>query len=248
MKKYALFLMLLFLTPSTYAEKLLIGSSPMNPPFGSIADKKEQFFGFDISIMSEICDRMNKTCQFVPIPFNDLFPLIQSGKLDVAISAIIMTPDRQKKFLFSLPYLASSARFLTLKGSPIRTPQDIPGKIIGVREGTPFLELVKTLYGDRVSIKLYPLVSNLLEALSHHAVDLVILDAHAAIFWKDNSPDQYQIIGAPLPLGDGYAIMTKQGREALIQQINQALLAMENDGTYLKIYDTYFQGPTRESN
>ena len=41
-------------------------------------------------------------------------------------------------------------------------------------------------------------------------------------------------------MGEGYAIMAHKNNSDLIKKINQALLDMEQDGTYLRIYNRYF--------
>jgi len=49
-----------------------------------------------------------------------------------------------------------------------------------------------------------------------------------------------RLVGSRIPIGDGYAVIANKGSEALIAQINQALLSMEEDGTYPQIYSNYF--------
>jgi ABC-type amino acid transport substrate-binding protein len=99
----------------------LIGRTTQNPPFSSLADQKDHFYGFDIDIMGEICGRLQLKCKYKPLLFNELFTEIAAKKIDLAIAAIIITPNRQQ-FLFSLPYLKSYARFITQK-NPASPPR-----------------------------------------------------------------------------------------------------------------------------
>ncbi|KTC64885.1 arginine 3rd transport system periplasmic binding protein (plasmid) [Legionella adelaidensis] len=230
---------LLLISGYCYSINLTIGTAPQNPPFGDLADNQNNFFGFDIDIMMEICKRINAQCAFKPIVFNQLFPDVQDGSIDLAIGAITITPDRSENFLFSLPYMESNARFLTLATSTINLPDDIKGKIVGVRKGTPFKTLALSIYPG-VTIKEYDMVSDVLEALKSKAVDVVILNDASAKYWAANNSDVYKIVGSSLPVGDGYAIMANKRQVELISQINTSILEMEADGTYLSIYSRYF--------
>lgn len=50
----------------------------------------------------------------------------------------------------------------------------------------------------------------------------------------------FKLVGKAIRSGDGYGIMANKNNADLITQINKALLQMENDGTYLRISNTYF--------
>ncbi|WP_165481191.1 transporter substrate-binding domain-containing protein [Legionella impletisoli] len=232
--------LLLCLSISCYGKPLLIGTSQLNPPFEMMATKPDHFYGFDIDMMLEICRRMNQECVFKTVMFNEIFPEIDQGTLDLAIWSIIITSEREKNYSFSMPYLQSEVRFITLKDSPIDTPNDIAGKTVGIRFGSPFGDVAKDIYQNDIIIKQYPLVSDLIEGLNQKEIDAAILDNEAAEYWAANNDELYKLIGSKLPVGKGYGILAKLGQNELISEINKALLSMEEDGKYLEIYNRYF--------
>ena len=222
-----LFLVLLLALPLSYASNnLLIGTTSQNPPFNSLADQKDHFYGFDIDIMGEICQRIKLHCDFTPFLFNN--------------AAIIITADRQQDFLFSLPYLESNAQFMTTNQTNINKPEDIKNKTIATRVGTPFRQLALTMYKNEVNVIDLPDISDLLEALTKNTANVVLMDAEAAKNWYANNGSLYKLIGTQIPVGKGYGIMANKSQDKLMTQINHALLSMEADGTYLKIYTRYF--------
>ena len=235
-----LFLFLLLALPLSHAQVLLIGTTAQNPPFNSIADQKDHFYGFDIDIMGEICQRIQMRCKFTPVKFNDLFPQIKTGKIDLAIAAIIITANRQQDFLFSLPYLESNAQFMTIQQSSINKPEDIEQKRVGTRLGTPFEQLALKVYKDQIKSVEFTDIAELLDSLTNKTSDVVLMDAQAAKNWYANNSNLYKLIGSDIPVGNGYGIMANKGQTKLMTQINQALLNLEADGTYLKIYTRYF--------
>lgn len=238
--RHFIFLILLLVMPLSDARPLLIGTTSQNPPFNSLADNRDHFFGFDIDIMSEICRRIHQTCSYTPMVFNKLFSALKAEKIDLAVAAIIITPTREEEFLFSLPYLSSNAQFMTLNKSGISSAKNLVNKRIGTRMGTPFKELAEDIYGDKIHINDLPDVPDLLDGLNNGTLDVVLMDAEAAQNWYANNSKIYKLIGSPIPVGNGYGIMANLYQHKLLSEINQALLSMESDGTYLKIYSQYF--------
>lgn len=238
--KKLIFLLLLLAIPLSEARPLLIGTTTQNPPFNSLADNRNHFYGFDIDIMTEICRRIHQTCTYSPMVFNKLFSALKAEQIDLAVAAIIITQSREEEFLFSLPYLASNAQFMTLNKSAISSAKDLAQKNIGTRIGTPFKDLAEDLYGDKIHIQDVPDVPDLLEGLNNKSLDAVLMDAEAAQNWHANNNKIYKLIGSPIPVGNGYGIMANLYEHKLISEINEALLSMQSDGTYVNIYSRYF--------
>ena len=238
--KRPLFFILLLVLPLSYAKTLLIGTTSQNPPFSSLADQNNHFYGFDIDMMGEVCKRIKLSCKFTPFIFNDLFTALKARKIDLAIAAIIITTDRQQEFLFSLPYLRSKAQFITKLQSKINQPDDIKNKKTGVRRGTPFKTLALKLYNHQINVTEYPEMASLFEGLNNDTVDVVLTNAEAAKYWFASNSNVYKLIGTPILTGAGYGILANKDQDELIEQINHALITMQTDGTYLKIYTRYF--------
>jgi ABC-type amino acid transport substrate-binding protein len=231
---------LLMLNISHAQQALTIGTSAQNPPFASLADKNGNFSGFDIDIMSEVCNQLKVTCKFEPILFNDLFPELLAHKIDLAIAAIIITPYRQEQFLFSIPYLASNAQFMTTSQSAITTSKDIINKRVGTRLGTPFKALALSIFSNYIKSVDYPEVDVLVDGLNNKASDIVLIDAVSAKSYFANNSSKYKLVGAPIPVGYGYGIMANRDQAKLVGQVNQVLRHMIIDGSYLRIYKHYF--------
>jgi arginine transport system substrate-binding protein len=238
--KKCLFGILFLVLSFVHANTLRVGTTLQNPPFSSLADKNGHFYGFDMNIMEEICKRIKVSCTFTPLVFSDLFTQMKAGKIDLAIAAIIINDFQEEDFLFSLPYLQSNGEFIALLSSPINKPSDIINKRVGVRRGTPFKNLALTMYKNQIEIVEAQDMGTLLGKLNDKDIDVALINAAAAKYWYANNSEIYKLIGTQIPTGEGYGIMANKGQEALIGQINQALLNMEADGSYLAIYTRYF--------
>jgi ABC-type amino acid transport substrate-binding protein len=240
MKRISIVAIWILLSGSLFAKTITIGALPFNPPFEMRADSENHLYGFDIDIMNGICSRMKAKCKFIPMHFDDLFKNLLKGKIDLAMSGITITGFRKKQFIFSLPYMLSYGRLLTLRDSSIYKFSDVPGKVLGVEKGTMFKTVAKKLFPKDVTIKEYELMSDLIDALHRGKVDVVLIDNPAAIYWLVQNSDEFQLIGKKIRLGIGIGIMSIKKNLPLIRSINKNLLKMEADGSYEEIYKRYY--------
>ena len=245
-KKLLLLLSTWFVLSVSYAKTLIIETTTDSPPFVSLADNKNHFYGFDIDIMLRICQMIQENCEFKPVLISKLGDKIVQGKADLAISAIIIPSVPLNNLIFSLPYLPSNGQVMVRADSNIKDFKDLLHKKIGVRHGTLFFggslfkDHILSVYGDKIDIIEYSTIDDLLYALSNEDVDAIFSNEKNIQFWYMNNKELYRLVGSKIPIGDGYGIMAKIGNEDLMTRINQALMKMEADGSYLQIYKRYF--------
>lgn len=225
--------------PFTSVNALTIGTSSDNPPFSTKIDVKNHFYGFDIDIMTEICKRIQEPCNYLPYTFNQLFVAIDNNAIDLAISAITISSERELRYLFSSPYYISQAQFMVLNTSTVKSLSDLRGKRIGVI-GNPTQRLVEKLYKGNVTVKEFPEILDLLAGLNNDEIDAVVMDRGEVQYWFANSEDQYKMLHPSFDYGTGYGIMANKAQAALMNRVNDALLNMKADKTYDVIYARYF--------
>ncbi len=234
-----LYLLILSLSVA-HAKTLTIGIPPFSPPFVMKADNQNHFIGFSMDIMEMICKRLQVTCKYQPIIFDQAFSKLIDNSIDIAIGSFTITPEREEEVLFSLPYLQSHAAFITLETNSIKSIDELKSKTIGVEKDSIFVNYLEQKFGNSVKIKTYQTIPDIMFAMSDNDIDAAIFDKETVDFWLGNNYDMFKLVGNPIPLGLGIGIMTNKMNNALIAQINQSLLNMEADGSYLKIYNNYF--------
>lgn len=233
-----LLLLFCFLTFNTYAQNLLVGTLANDPPF-EYKDGLNNLSGFDIDLMNGICKTAGLSCTFKTMDFHTLFGALDKGEIDLAIAAIVITPERKEHFLFSLPYKFNNQQFVTLKSYNLESASQLYGKRIGIYRDSPEELTVYKRFQGNVQIKLYDNVNDMVYALKHKKVDAIVLEYHRAIYWISGIND-FEMLSDRFRSGEGYGIVAKLGNDALIQKVNQALEQMEIDGSYLRIYQCYF--------
>ncbi|WP_322032064.1 transporter substrate-binding domain-containing protein [Paraburkholderia sp. J76] len=103
--------------------------------------------GFSIDIFNEIARRLHRNVAWYPVATQaGLLPYVQSGNADAAISAITMTPERESRVDFSIPYFDSGLQIMVHArndNSFLATIRSIPwlaiGQFVGVAAAIVFL-------------------------------------------------------------------------------------------------------------
>ncbi len=221
-------------------EPLRVAIDSFTPPFIT-ESANNHFYGFDVSMMEYICQALERSCQFVPMPFKTLLSEVQANKVDVAVSGITITAARAEKVNFSLPYLLSQARFIgpqTLAKKPFNLTE-LDNRNIGIEEGTIFADALRALGVNTTKIISFDQTTSMMEALHQGEIDLALTDAPAALYWQSQSSGAFTMLGEPFSYGFGLGIAVNRNNTALLTQINQALLQYQNTADFKREYDKY---------
>ena len=73
--------------------ELVVGISGEQPPLNVIA-KNGGVIGLDADLAAAIAGSMNLKVRFAKMPFAELLPALQAGKIDMVVSGMTMTPER----------------------------------------------------------------------------------------------------------------------------------------------------------
>ena len=92
--------------------ELVVGTSGAQPPMTAIS-KKGEYLGLDIDIARAMADGLGVKLKFRILPFAELFPALAAGQVDMILSGMTMTPERNRKVVFVGPYYVSGKGILT---------------------------------------------------------------------------------------------------------------------------------------
>ncbi|SHJ51876.1 amino acid ABC transporter substrate-binding protein, PAAT family [Malonomonas rubra DSM 5091] len=82
--------------------KLRVGFSTFVP--WAMKDKKGGYTGFEIEVAKQLATDMGVEVQFVPTKWSGIIPALLTGKFDIIIGGMGITPERNLKVNFSNPY------------------------------------------------------------------------------------------------------------------------------------------------
>lgn len=94
---------------------LVIGVSDAGMPFTAVQDGR--LAGFDIELAERFAAFVGRQVQFANMEFGSLIAAVSTRKVDMIISSIYVTEERQKQIDFSAPYYAMGTRVFALKSS-----------------------------------------------------------------------------------------------------------------------------------
>jgi len=90
-----------------------IGMSTFVP--WAMRDKKGELVGFEIDVAKKLAEDMGVEAEFVPTAWDGIIPALQSGKFDVIIGGMSITPKRNLSVNFTRPYARSGVGFAANK-------------------------------------------------------------------------------------------------------------------------------------
>ena len=221
------------------AGKLVIGTSPDFPPFESLsADGKVE--GIEIEIMELICAELGVELEIKQMDFDSVLPGVQTGKFDVGVSGISVTPEREKNTLFSTPYCLAAQAIVVIEGSDIKTKADLTGKTISVQTGTTAEEFCM---GEGYTVKAFSANADAETALTTCKVDAWVIDdltaAEMVALYNEEHPDAPLVILPEAMTTEPYAFAFAQGSDDLVNKINEILNKLLEDGTIAEIFAKY---------
>ena len=224
------------------AGKLLVGTSADYAPFESY-NSKYQIDGFDIALINEVAKQLGVAVQLNDFAFDGLGSAIQIGQIDVAISAISVTPERQAVIDFSNVYFASDDAVLTKSGSTLtaKTPDLMVNNRLGVQQGTVYETYAKTQLVDtgkmpQQNLLVYQDITQAVNDLKADRIQMV---------WMDLLPAQDFVKAGGVQIATQdlnqqlYAIALQKGANGLRAKINDALTTLQNNGTIAKLQQQY---------
>ena len=99
--------------------ELRIALEANTPPFNFKDDGK--LTGFEVELGQLLAQELDVRSDFVITDSGDLLAGVESGKYDVAINHIAMTPDLKDRFDFSAPYIRTDAQLIAQKDEQPRS-------------------------------------------------------------------------------------------------------------------------------
>ena len=204
--------------------------------------------GFDIDFTKMLCQGMQVKCDYIPMEYHQLFTALDSGKIDIAIGGITISSASQVDYIFSLPYKLSRAQFLVAENNTISSIKQLQGNTVGVIKGKEgggdFYDYLNTHFVGQFTIKQYDDIEDIITALSNNDITAAFLHESTCQYWMQNGGNQFKIMGQPIAVGEGIAIMALPSKAPLIEKINQQILKEEQNNDYLNLYNTYFANET----
>ncbi len=233
---------LLIAVGETAAEDTIrIASEGYYPPFNYF-DDGGKLAGFDIDIGWALCEKMNADCEFVQQDWDDMIPGLVDEKYDVILASMSITEKREKTVSFTIPYYSNMLTFIGRRNSGIKLSNDgLKGKSVGSQRATISADHLEEQYDGIANIQLFDTTEEAYNDLATGKLDLVLVDYLPAYDWlQTDAGKDHEFVGEFIDINDRVGMAVRKSDDELRQRLNQALIAILEDGTYSTINEKYF--------
>ncbi len=172
-------------------KELVVGTAPGYYPFEMI-DKQGNIIGFDVDIANKIAEALGAKARLERYGFDGLIPALQTGKVDIVIAGMTITPKRALAVSFTNPYYATGQTLLVSKknnpGVKSWKDLDMKGKAIGVSLGTTGAMLAKQLFKN-AEVRDFDIFPDACLAASTGKIDAIVYDEPGVRVYVSQHPD-----------------------------------------------------------
>ena len=232
------------------AGRLVLGLDDAFPPMGYKDTQTGEIVGFDIDLAKEACKRLGIELKLQAVDWDNKQAELDNGNVDCLWNGFSKTPEREKSFLLSIPYMKNEQIILVKTDSSYHSLKDLAGKSVGVQSDSSAESALNDAANKEFKASLKEVVkiddySKAVLEIQNGTIDAISIDEVIARFYLTKEPNAYRILensdGSPISLAtEDYVVGFRKNDKALKQQIDKTLQEMAADGTMKKISEKWF--------
>ena len=193
--------------------------------------------------MEAIGEKIGREPEFTDTSFDTIFVQLAQGKFEAVASATTIT-ENAKKLSTSPNRTTSGTGDPGQRTGERSTRLELKGATVGAQKGTTGEEFVEEK-AEAGELRTYPQGPDAVNAVKSGVVEAVVMDIPVA----ENAVKSTTgiEISSPIPTEEEYGIAVGKNDEALLEEMNEGLAEIKEDGTYAEIYEKYFhRAPSKE--
>jgi ABC-type amino acid transport substrate-binding protein len=226
---------------STMAElqdkgEIVIGVKFDVPPFGFKNPQSGDVEGFDVDLGKAIAEDLGVQPTFIEAISDNRIPFLMDGTVDLILSTMTITKERDLEIDFSEPYYIAGGRVLVPEGSDIQGIEDLGGRRVCTARGSTYQETIKQQAPD-ADLRLIDTYSECFELVQNGAVDAVSTDNVILTGMIVQDPT-LQLVGDEFttePYGAGIV----QGDTELKEFVDGVIAEYKEDGRWEEAYQKW---------
>ena len=220
---------------------LTMATNAAFPPYEYI--EGGEIVGIDAEIAGAIAEKLGLEIQIEDMEFDAIIESVKSGKADIGLAGMTVTPDRQESVNFTATYATGVQVVIVTEDSAITSVDDLfaegASNVIGVQRNTTG-DLYTTWDledAGLATVERYSKGADAVQALLTGKVDCVVIDNEPAKAFVEAN-EGLKILDTEYAIEDYAAAMNKDNTE-LYEAVNKALEELIADGTVASIIGKY---------
>ncbi len=196
-----------------------------------------QRLGYEPAVVRAVCDRMGLEPVWFPIPMQDFYTELSTGKYDVIWFNQVITQERRAWADFTRPYGRFDTAVLVKEESPIEAKGDLSGKRVGMLQGST-THLLLEMFPPDLEVVSFPeqdhVLAEMLVALYDGSIDAIVEDELLLI--AAEAQDSGLRVAYQVPTHRPFGVGVLPGNRELLDALNDSLNALITDGTLAKLW------------
>ncbi|MEJ5070955.1 basic amino acid ABC transporter substrate-binding protein [Enterobacter ludwigii] len=223
------------------AQTYIVGAGGTYRPF-EYENSQKQLEGFDIDVIKAIAKAENFDIKLINTPWEGIFATLNSGDRDIIISGITITDKRKQMIDFSAPYFPAEQSIVVPKDSKVSSLAALKDEKVGVVNSSTGDIVVSDVLGkNSTAIKRFDNTPLMLQELFEDGVSAAVGDVGVVKYYIKQHPEkQFKLVPDAKFERQYFGIAVAKGNTELLGKINDGLKKIVADGTYAKIYQTWF--------
>lgn len=200
-----------------------------------------EIVGFDVDLMDAVAEELGVEQTIVNTPFETIETgqAMSTGKCDIAAAGMTITDERARVMNFADPYFEATQALLVKKGAGFDSLDSLAGETVGVQANTTGKAYAEDNAPDDVELKVFEDLALLTGAVKTGDVAAGINDNGVLYDYASQNSDTE--VTTEFDTGEEYGFaVAKDENDALLGTVNKVLASAMEDGTYEKIFRTYF--------
>lgn len=206
------------------------------PPFGLNNPQSGEVEGFDVDLGNYIADRLGVEAEFVEANSDNRIPLLVDGSIDLILSTMTITEERDLEIDYSEPYYVANGDVLVAEGSETAALEDLSGQTVCTALGSTYQETIEKEVPD-AQLKLVDRYSECLELIQTDAVDAVSTD-NVILTGMVIQDDTLELLGLDFTT-EPYGVGITDGDTEMKEFVDESVAEFIDDGTWQETYDEW---------
>lgn len=231
---------------------LRIGYPPERLPFVFI-NKESQVVGFDMELVHALANDLGVTLEVYKVSVDKgaqhLVDLLDSGRIDILIGGIGVTPPRALNYQFSRPYMDGNLAFVVSdymrqEFSDMQTIRELPKLKLAMPKNEYFKDILQAKFPQAEIIEMFSMREFVRG--KRQDIDAYVQLAEAASAWTLVYPDYSVVVPKELKLTTPIGFVLPQSQPEYVSNINDWIELRIRNNTVDQVYQHWILGKAKE--
>ena len=218
--------------------ELVYGGDDSFPPYEFLDPKTGEPAGLNVALIRAVARRAGLTVRVELMPWARVRTGLRSGAIDVA--SMYRSAQRAQEVDFAIPHELTYHELFVRRGGPVlRSLHDLAGRRVVVQGGTFSSDALREL-GHGAGLVEVASEPEALAALARGEGEVAVVTQTVGRPFRERK----ELGGAVVPTGppvlfSEYGFVTRKGRRALVERLNEGVAVTRSSGEYDHLYETW---------